>query len=116
MKKAYFILGILILADIFYFSFVNHGQSLTLNYKPFIKEFTLDSGCLYLFMGLYGVLGGFLLTYSKNIELNEKLKKLSRNVEKSSIVSEESSDRVKSLEAKILTLETALKEALKKNN
>jgi len=114
MKKVCFILGILILADICYFSFVNHGQSLTINYKPLIKDFTVPSGWYYLIYGLYGVLGGFLLTYSKTLELKEKIKKLSRNVEKSSIVSEESSDKVKALEAKILTLETALKEALNK--
>lgn len=114
MKKVCLILGILILADICYFSFVNHGQSLTLNYKPLIKAFTFDSGYTYLFMGLYGVLGGFLLAYYKNLELKEIIKKLSRNVEKSSIVSEESSDKVKALEAKIQTLETALKEALNK--
>jgi hypothetical protein len=114
MKKIFLILGILIIADISYFSFVNQGQSLTLNYKPLIKEFVLDSGWTYLFMGLYGVLGGFLLAYSKNLELNEKIKKLSRNVEKSSIVSEESSDKVKALESKIQTLEVALKEALNK--
>jgi len=113
MKKAYFMLGILILADIFYFSYLNHGQSLTLNYKPFIKEFTINSGYVYLFMSLYGVLGGFLLTYPKTLELKEKIKKLSRNVEKSSVVSEESSDKVKLLEAKVKTLETALKAALK---
>lgn len=114
MKKLCLILGILIVADICYFSFVNHGQSLTLNYKPLIKAFIWDSGLTYLITGLYGVLGGFLLTYSKNLELQEKIKKLSRNVEKSSIVSEESSDKVKSLEAKIQTLEIALKEALNK--
>lgn len=112
MKKVWLILGILILADICYFSFVNHGQSLTLNYKPLIKEFTVPSGWFYLIYGLYGVLGGFLPAYYKNLELKEKIKKLSRNVEKSSIVSEESSDKVKSLEAKIQTLETALKQAL----
>ena len=115
MKKVSLIFGILILVDICYFSFVNHGQSLIINYKPLINEFTVPSGWYYLIYGLYGVLGGFLLTYSKNIELQEKIKKLSRNVEKSSIVSEESSDKVKALEAKIQTLETALKEALNKN-
>ena len=115
MKKVYFIFGILIIADLFYFSFVNHGPSLTLNYKPLINGIPVESGWIYLIIGLYGVLAGFLLTYSKNIELKEKIKKLSRNVEKTSIVSEESSDKVKALEAKIQTLETALKEALNKN-
>lgn len=114
MKKIYLILGILIVADICYFSFVNHGQSLTLNYKPLIKAFVMDSGWTYFVTGLYGVLGGILLAYYKNIELKEKIKKLSRNVEKTSIESEESSDRVKALESKIKTLEIALKEALKK--
>ena len=115
MKKVVLVLGILILADICYFSFVNQGHSLTLNYKPLIKEFTFSSGWFYLFYGLHGILCGFLLTYSQNLDLKEKIKKLSRNVEKSSIVSEESSDKVKALEAKIQTLETALKEALNKN-
>lgn len=114
MKKFFLILGILIVADICYFSFLNYGQPLTLNYKPFIKEFTLDSGCLILSMGLYGILGGFLLTHSKTMELKEKIKKLSRNYEKSSVETEESTDKVKALEAKIETLEVALKEALKK--
>jgi len=114
MKKVCFILGILILADICYFSFINQGQSLAINYKPLIKEFTVPSGWYYLIYGLYGVLGGVLLAYSKTLEFKEKIKKLSRNVEKSSIVSEESSDKVKALESKIMTLETALKEALNK--
>lgn len=112
MKKVYLILGILILADISYFSFVNHGQSLVLNYKPLIKEFTVPSEWFYFFYGLYGVLAGFLLTYSKNLGLKDKIKKLSRNMEKTSVLSEESTDKVKALEAKIQTLEAALKEAL----
>jgi hypothetical protein len=114
MKKIILILGLLLLADIFYFSFVNQGQSLVLNYKPIISGFTVNSGIFYLIYGFYGILCGFLLAYYKNLEFKEKIKKLSRTAEKSSIESEENSDKVKALEAKINTLETALKEALNK--
>jgi hypothetical protein len=113
MKKLFLILGILIIADIFYFSYINHGQSLTLTYKPFIKAFALNTSYTLLFMGLYGAIGGFLLGYYKNFELSEKIKRIARTAEKSSVASEESTDKVKALEAKIQTLEVALKEALK---
>lgn len=115
MKKFLLILGILVFADIFYIAYVNAGASLTINYKPFIREFTVESGMFYLFMGLYGALCGFLLTYAGNFSLKEKIKKLSRHAEKSSVKTEESSDKVTLLEAKIKTLETALKNALTKN-
>jgi len=114
MKKIILFLGLFILIDILYFSFANHGHSLALSYKPFIQSFSVPSGVFYLVYGLYGMIGGCLLTYYKSLSLEEKVKKLSRTAEKSSIQSEESTDKVKALEAKIVTLETALKEALNK--
>ena len=114
MRYFLLILGILIVLDIAYFAFVNQGQMLTLNYKPLIDSFSLSSGLLYFLLGMYGVIGGILLAYSKIIDLKNEIKALRRKTEKASIVTEESSDKVKSLEAKIKTLETALKEALNK--
>lgn len=114
-KKVALVIGILIFIDIFYFAFINQGQSLTLNYRPFINEITLDSRCVFLTIGLYGFFGGFILACYKVLKLKEKIKKLSRNIEKSSIETEESSDKVKALEAKIQTLEIALKNALNKS-
>jgi len=113
MKKLWLILGILIFLDTIYFSYVNMGQPVVAKYPP-IMEFQWDIGIAYLAMALYGALGGFLLSYYSILGLREQLKKKSRNVEKSSIVAEESSDRVKTLEAKINTLEVALREALTK--
>lgn len=115
MKKLLFILGILIILDITYFSFVNQGTPLTVNYKPLIGDIQVGSGLLYLFMGAYGAIGGALLVYSRLLALKERLKGLERKAEKTSIISEESQDKVKALQAKIDTLEAALKEALKKN-
>lgn len=113
MKKVFFIIGLLVIADLFYFSYVNSSTLLNLNYKPIIDVFEMNSGIFYLSLGLYGALGGFFLTYSKVIELNEKIKKQKNNVEKASISSEENSDKVKLLQSKIDSLEIALKQALK---
>ncbi|OGI01535.1 MAG: hypothetical protein A2Y25_03455 [Candidatus Melainabacteria bacterium GWF2_37_15] len=96
MRYFLLILGILIVLSIAYFAFV------------------MESNLLYFLLGIYGVLGGILLAYSKIIDLKNEIKALRRKTEKASIVTEESSDKVKSLEAKIKTLETALKDALNK--
>lgn len=114
MRNIPIILGILIILDILYFAFVNQGQSLNINYKPLIDEFTVGSGLLYGLIGLYGIIGGVLLSFTKIINLKNEVKALKRKTEKASVETEESSDRVKALEAKIQTLETALKEALNK--
>ena len=113
MRKLLIIIGILLLLDIAYFALVNKGQLLSLTFPPILQEFRWDSGLLYIILGLEGALAGFLITYYKVLALKDKLKKQTRNIEKASVVVEESSDKVKSLQAKIDTLEMALKEALK---
>ncbi|HSA05883.1 MAG TPA: hypothetical protein P5556_01745 [Candidatus Gastranaerophilales bacterium] len=114
MKYFFLILGILIVLDIGYFSYLNQGYTLIINYKPLIGDVQIQSGMLYLFMGIYGLIGGILLSGAKIISLKDELKKVRRKTEKSSIESEESQDKVKALESKIQTLETALKESLNK--
>jgi|GEM_PF-2073975 len=114
MRYFILILGVLIILDIIYFSFINQGNALVLNYEPLISDFRVESGLFYFLLGFYGVLGGILITYSKVITLKNELKKYKRKTEKSSIESEESQDRVKELESKVNTLETALKDALNK--
>ena len=65
-------------------------------------------------MFLFGfALGKFLMTLKVNVK-NEKLNSYKRELEKESIVSCESSSRVKVLESKIEVLEKALENALKK--
>lgn len=114
MKKLLLILGILIFLDILYFCYLNRHDCLVLTYKPFIDSFSLNSALVYLFMSLYGAIGAFFICYYRISNLNEKVKKQSRKREKASIETEESLDKIKALEAKIATLEVALKEALKK--
>lgn len=116
MKIFTLILGILIVLDIMYFSYVNSGEILTLNYQPLIDNFDVPSGWFYFVMGIYGLVGGVLISLSKIFSLKDELKKFRRKTEKSTIESEENQDRVKDLEAKIKTLESALKDALNKNN
>ena len=112
MRYFLLILGILILLTTSYFAYVNQGAVLTINYKPFIPDFAVNSGMLYFVMGLYGFIGGFLVASFKLINIQHSLKKAKRKTEKSEIEHEESSDKVKNLEAKIKTLEAALKSAL----
>ena len=114
MRYFLLILGILIVLDITYFSFVNQGHTLILNYKPLIGDFEMESGLFYFLFGIYGIIGGILIIYSNMIELKNELKKFRRKTEKSSIESEENQDRVKELESKVKTLETALKNVLNK--
>lgn len=115
MKNVLLILGILIFLDITYFSYINQGGMLTINYKPFMGDFVVGSGIMYFIMGVYGMFGGALIVYSRMLGLQKDIKGLARKTEKSSIVTEESQDKVKALEAKVNTLEAALKAALGKN-
>lgn len=59
-----------------------------------------------------GASGVFILLYILE-SFKEKVSKHARNAEKASIKAEESSDKAKALEAKVETLERALKKALK---
>lgn len=115
MRYILLILGVLIAIDIAYFAFVNQGETLSVNYKPLINTFSVGSGLLYLFLGIYGFIGGILIFWSKIIDLKNEIKALRRKTEKASVETEESSDKVKALEAKIKTLEAALKDCLDKN-
>lgn len=115
MRKFIFVLGLLIYIDIVFFGVSNLGAQITWSYKPFIDSFTIDSGIFYIIMAFYGSIGVLAILYPYIKGLQDKNKKLSRSIEKTSIESEDSSDKVKVLEAKIQTLEVALKEALKKD-
>jgi len=115
MKKIILILAVLILAKIVYFIYLNGGQTLVLNCKPVFKTLTINSGFFYSLYAFGAGFCGFLTAYYFSFGHKDKAKKLARNYEKSSIISEESADKIKALEAKIQTLEKALKETLNKN-
>ncbi len=61
---------------------------------------------------LFGIFLMNIIIFSKNKKINS----YARELEKESVVSAESSSRVKVLESKIEVLEKALENALKKNN
>lgn len=114
MKKLSLGLGIILLLVFFFFTFLNRNQILVINYRPFIYDLVTNAGVVLSVAVLYGVLTGFLFTYFHVLSLKEKIKKLGRNTEKADIIAEESTDKVKMLQAKVNTLEAALKEALAK--
>ncbi len=61
-----------------------------------------------------GFITGILFTLSYMLDVSRKLKAYKRELEKSSINSDESDSKVKVLESKIEVLEKALKDALNK--
>ena len=113
MKKLALAIGCFIFLDLTYFSYANFGHSLNVNYKPILNSLTLDTGLTIAIVAIYAALGAFLISFYQLSGLKDQLKKQSRKSEKAAVETEESSDRVKLLEAKIQTLEVALKEALK---
>lgn len=114
MKKLTLILGILILLSIGYFAYLNMNQQVNFSYYADKSLTNLNFALVIAAISAYGALAAFLLATSKIIELNERVKKHMRNTERASVETEESSSKVKNLQAKIDTLEIALKEALTK--
>jgi len=112
MKKTALILGILIFISIGYFAYLNMDQSNSFLYFPGKPPVNVNIIVAIAVLSVYSALGALLICASKIIELNERVKKHMRNAERASVETEESSDKVKALQAKIDTLEIALKEAL----
>lgn len=114
LKKILFILGLLIFADIIIFSWLNHGGIFEFHYEPFLAKTQWDMGLATISLCAYTVIGTLLVMTPYISNLKEQVQKKSRSNEKASIISEESQDKVKLLEAKIKTLEKALDAALNK--
>jgi len=114
MKKFALFLGILIFLKIAYLAYSNIGQTLTFAYKPFFDSYSINTAVAIIFLAISSALGTYLIAYYKIASLNQRLKKQTRNIEKASVETEESADKIKALEAKIQTLEKALQDALKK--
>jgi uncharacterized integral membrane protein len=114
MKKLSLLLGILLFIGIGYLAFLNMNQPVNFAYfsSKMLKDFSL--GLIFIIVAACSSLAASLICTSKIIELNEQSKKQMRNAEKASIETGESKDKVKNLQAKIDTLEIALKEALAK--
>lgn len=116
MKKITFLtIFILINIAVLYFAYINYPNIVT--YKCIFnqKVYNLSLGIIAMIFTVAGNMAGFL--YS--IVLQENIVKMCSAYQKKneniSVKSEEDSARIKTLEAKIATLETALQAALKKD-
>lgn len=112
MKKLSLILGILLFASIGYFAYLNRVQLVNFLYLSDKSVTNISLGLAIVAISVYSALATILICTGKIVELNERVKRHMRNAERASVETEESSDKVKNLQAKIDTLEIALKEAL----
>ncbi|MDD3014541.1 MAG: hypothetical protein PHC34_12635 [Candidatus Gastranaerophilales bacterium] len=114
MKNLTLILGTILFISIGYFAYLNYGQQV--NFAYFYKKTPLNVnfGLAIAALAIYSSFGAFLISAGKIMELKERVKKHMRNAERASVESDESGDKVKTLQAKIDTLEIALKESLSK--
>lgn len=114
MRRLWLILGILLFISIGYFAYLNRTQYIDFIYFSHKTFFNVNFGIIIAATALYSGFSVFLMSLSTIMELNERVKRHMRNAERASVESEEYSDKVKNLQAKIDTLEIALKEALSK--
>ena len=116
MKKAFFIISIVILLCVTYliivnvsnyqpihYNFSNTGENGTSTYLSTIMSIALYTGII-LFAGIFSGAGVVYLFLS---EANTKIKAYERELEKSSITGENNASKVEVFEAKIQTLEKA---------
>jgi len=114
MRKLWLTLGIILFISIGYFAYLNRAQYVDFIYFPHKTFFNINFGIIIVATALYSGFSVFLMSLSTIMELNERVKRHMRNAERASVENEESADKVKNLEAKIDTLEMALKDALSK--
>ena len=107
-----FFTGIFIWGAIFVLAMVNQSLSLNLNYINGTIGLTFP--IFVLLMVILSALATTLVLQVNISDLEKKVKQQSRKTEKAGIIQEESEDKIKLLEGKILTLEKALSEALKR--
>lgn len=112
MKFITIIIGIIITIGLVILILINTDQSIKFNFFTILTT-DLDGWLLILISAFAGALctSCYWVYYLKTVK--EGKSKHERMAEKASIKAEESSDKVKVLEAKIQTLEEALKKALK---
>lgn len=91
----------------------NLGGNSILIVAPGLRT-SLPTAAVFAILIAYSVIATVLASNAYVINIKKALKRQSRTAEKASISSEENSDKIKQLQAKINTLEIALKDALTK--
>ena len=108
------LIAVLILVKLILLGYMNFGVSVDVVDPLFRKTFSLSESVIMFISFISGVIFTLCLSYSTCSSISQRLKKESRNAEKNLVSAESSQDKIKMLEAKVETLEVALKEALKK--
>ena len=108
------LMAVLIVVKLAALSYLNFGVSVDVIDPLFRKTFRMSEAVILFGAFLGGIIFTLCLSYSTFSAISNKLKKESRNAEKNLVSAEASQDKIKMLEAKVETLEAALKEALKK--
>ena len=115
MKPVYLVIGIILTFILLYLLLININNvsevDLVSGSTIQLKSWMVVLSCGILGSGIAASICAYLFQFEK-----AKSNKQFRVAEKASIKAEESQDKVKALEAKIQTLEQALKKALKESN
>jgi uncharacterized integral membrane protein len=114
MKIFSLITGILLLIGLGYFVNLNWDQQVQFIYYSNKAITNINIGLIILIIAAYTLFAAMLIASGKILELKDRVKKHMRNSERANVESEEYSDKIKTLQAKIDTLEIALKESLSK--
>ena len=118
MKKILFAISFLILFGVIYIAVINFNDILSVsylvssdavNYSKSVKFGVFTSGIL-----LSGIIFGSVFVGQFYFALQEKFKAYKRELERSSITNSSGEAKINVLEAKIVTLEKALNDALNK--
>lgn len=117
MKKlALYASYLLVSIAVLYFAFINFNNPADYICPFYNKTYALSLGFIIILVFCIGELCGFLLAMIRNENIMSLNNAYQKRNERISVKSEEDSDAIKALEAKIQTLEAALASALKKSS
>jgi len=112
MNKLCYLLSLIVFAVILGLVSLNSSQDVSFMYYFNTPPVQMKLALLVFFFFMSAAFATILLCYPTIMSLTKEVNKKTRTAEKADISSEESSDKVKMLQAKIDTLEAALKDAL----
>lgn len=120
MRILFNIISIIILITIIFLAFINSNSvvDFALWHGNQVNTVIYHSGLINIILAFFvaGLLAGIMWSMAFYFPVQKKLKEYQRQLEKTSVQSNEDSSKVEVLEAKIQVLEQALQSALEKNN
>lgn len=116
MKKHIFlVIATVIFFAVAYFAVINFDRLVSYTCLFNNKTYTMSLGLLILAVGLMADMGGFLYAVALQENIAKTCNAYQKRNENIAVKSEEDSAKILALEAKIDTLETALRSALDRN-